>query len=102
VEGHGLTPDPSVRPDTCGLRWHLPPAGRGGSSSWQGFDGGLLVAQVVDYPGHDPIFYCGFIRGDPLDGTPRFATAAEAMAAVDAAWATHARGRHWDPSAGGA
>ncbi len=67
------------------MRWEEPTRGRGGASGWQGWDGGLLIGSVVHYD-NDGGIWMGFIRGVNIEGRPRFATAEEAMAAVDAEW----------------
>jgi hypothetical protein len=53
------------------------------ASSWHGFDGTHLVAQVVRFAEPSPAHWEGKLRGYRLEGSPTFLTAAEAMAAID-------------------
>lgn len=47
-----------------------------------GYDGQLLVGQVVRYEAPAPVHWVGFVRLHPVTG--RLATAEEAVAAVEA------------------
>jgi hypothetical protein len=64
-----------------GLDWRRAEHG----ARYRGFDGAFLVGLVVRHEDTVPAHWQANVRGYPLPGAPRFATADDAMAAVDRA-----------------